>query len=159
MAMRFPMQPVGTNIAASLPKISAARASSRFTVGSSLYTSSPTSAAAIAWRISDVGFVTVSLRKSTTFCPAVPVAFTWSGSTSASTYGSFVDLLHQFHKNFVRYAQFLRREPYDISTSLDQPRRCQALESRSYRDAVFRFDLIQIDPVELPQAEEQLFFQ
>src|SRR6267378_5183874 len=59
------MHPVGTNSAASFPKISAARVSSRFTVGSSPYTSSPTSAAAIAARISAEGRVNVSLRNST----------------------------------------------------------------------------------------------
>src|SRR5215469_2128934 len=58
------MVPVGTNSASSRPKIAAARFSNRFTVGSSPYTSSPTSAAAIAARISGVGRVTVSERKS-----------------------------------------------------------------------------------------------
>jgi hypothetical protein len=58
------MVPVGTKIAASRPKTSAARASNLFTVGSSPYTSSPTSAAAIVARIAAVGFVTVSLRRS-----------------------------------------------------------------------------------------------
>ena len=56
--------PVGTSSAASFPRISAARRSSRFTVGSSPYTSSPTSASAMARRISGVGLVTVSLRRS-----------------------------------------------------------------------------------------------
>src|SRR5580700_2338774 len=65
------MHPVGTNKAASFPKISAARFSNRFTVGSSPYTSSPTSASAIARRISTVGRVTVSLRKSTIFSSRV----------------------------------------------------------------------------------------
>src|SRR5579863_7303536 len=65
------MHPVGTNSAASLPKSSAARRSNRFTVGSSPYTSSPTSASAIARRISGVGRVTVSLRKSTIFSSGV----------------------------------------------------------------------------------------
>ena len=64
MAIWFPIVPVGTNSPASRPKISAARFSSRLTVGSSPYTSSPTSAAAIAARISGVGRVTVSDRKS-----------------------------------------------------------------------------------------------
>src|SRR2546427_52199 len=59
------MHPVGTNSAASLPKISAARFSSRLTVGSSPYTSSPTSASAMARRIAAVGRVTVSDRRST----------------------------------------------------------------------------------------------
>src|SRR5262245_25538012 len=44
----------------------AAASSRRRTVGSSRYTSSPTSAEAIARRIAGVGFVTVSLRRSTT---------------------------------------------------------------------------------------------
>ena len=35
MAIRFPIEPEGTNRAASRPKVSAARCSSRFTVGSS----------------------------------------------------------------------------------------------------------------------------
>src|SRR5580704_4705784 len=65
------MHPVGTNKAASFSKISAARFSNRFTVGSSPYTSSPTSASAIARRISPVGRVTVSLRKSTIFSSRV----------------------------------------------------------------------------------------
>src|ERR1700736_2683548 len=64
------MQPVGTKSAASLSKISAARASRRLTVGSSPYPSSPTSASAMARRISGVGRVTVSLRRSTK--PDVP---------------------------------------------------------------------------------------
>src|SRR5947199_5345052 len=59
------MVPVGTNSAASFPRISAARSSRRFTVGSSPYTSSPTSASAMARRISGVGLVTVSERRST----------------------------------------------------------------------------------------------
>src|SRR5260370_634598 len=74
------MQPEGTNSAASMPKISAARCSSRLTVGSSPYTSSPTSASAIARRISAVGRVTVSLRKSTT--PSAGVTRSGSRITS-----------------------------------------------------------------------------
>ena len=62
------MQPEGTKSAASRWKISEARDCRRFTVGSSPYTSSPTSAAAIAARIAGVGRVTVSLRKSTMRC-------------------------------------------------------------------------------------------
>src|SRR5260370_37699919 len=58
------MEPVGTKIAASFSKISAARSCRRLTVGSSPYTSSPTSASAIALRIAGVGWVTVSLLKS-----------------------------------------------------------------------------------------------
>ena len=58
------MVPLATNMAASLPILSAAISSRRLTVGSSPKTSSPSSASAIARRISGVGCVTVSLRKS-----------------------------------------------------------------------------------------------
>ena len=64
MAIWLPMVPEGTNKAASRPNFSAARCSSKLTVGSSPYTSSPTSAAAIAARIWAVGRVTVSERRS-----------------------------------------------------------------------------------------------
>src|SRR5947199_4085306 len=65
-AIWLAIEPVGVNSAASCPNIAATRASSALTVGSSAYTSSPTSAAAIAARIPAVGFVTVSDRRSTT---------------------------------------------------------------------------------------------
>ena len=65
-AMRLPIVPLGTNTAASFPKISAMRRSNASTVGSSPKTSSPTSASAIALRMRAVGFVTVSDRRSTT---------------------------------------------------------------------------------------------
>src|SRR3712207_3938302 len=58
--------PVGQNSAASCPNIRATEASSALTVGSSPKTSSPTTAAAIAARISSVGLVTVSDRRSAT---------------------------------------------------------------------------------------------
>src|SRR5262245_36358068 len=58
------MVPEGTNRAASLPSSAATRSSRRLSVGSSLKTSSPTSAEAIAARIPAVGRVTVSLRRS-----------------------------------------------------------------------------------------------
>ncbi len=58
------MLPEGTNSAASLPSSAAARSSSKLMVGSSPNTSSPTSAAAIAWRMPADGLVTVSLRRS-----------------------------------------------------------------------------------------------
>src|SRR5688572_11687654 len=61
----FAIVPVGTNAPASLPTTSAQRSWSRFTVGSSSYQSSPTSASAIARRIASEGFVTVSERRST----------------------------------------------------------------------------------------------
>src|SRR5437879_4395680 len=58
------MVPLGTSRAASLPISSAARACSRLTVGSSPNTSSPSSAADMARRISSEGWVTVSERRS-----------------------------------------------------------------------------------------------
>src|SRR5689334_16165021 len=64
MPIWFDMVPDGTNKAASLPRTAATRSSSRRAVGSSLKTSSPTSAAAMAARMAGVGRVTVSLRKS-----------------------------------------------------------------------------------------------
>src|SRR5437763_13677911 len=64
-AQRLPMVPLGTNSAASLATISAARRCRRWIVGSSSQTSSPTSAVAIAARIDSVGSVNVSLRNST----------------------------------------------------------------------------------------------
>src|SRR5215510_8203336 len=67
MAIWLAIVPLGTNSAAGLPSSSAARSCSRFTVGCSPYTSSPTSAAAIAARIAGVGRVTVSLRRSMVF--------------------------------------------------------------------------------------------
>src|SRR4051794_3514435 len=74
----FPIVPDGTYTAASLPRTRAVSASSAITVGSSPQTSSPTSASAIARRISGVGRVTVSERRSTgriarqSILPAVP---------------------------------------------------------------------------------------
>src|SRR5208282_2420446 len=64
IAARLPIVPLVTSSAASLPIIVAAIASSRFTVGSSPYTSSPSSARAMASRISGAGRLTVSLRRS-----------------------------------------------------------------------------------------------
>jgi hypothetical protein len=66
MAIWLAIVPDGVNSAASCPNSAAVSASSRMTVGSSPNTSSPTSAAAIAARISGVGRVTVSDRRSTT---------------------------------------------------------------------------------------------
>ena len=57
--------PLGKSTAAPFPSRAATRSSSAFTVGSSPSASSPTSAVAIAARISGVGRVTVSLRRST----------------------------------------------------------------------------------------------
>src|SRR5262245_27214026 len=67
---RLPWVPEVTNSPASLPSRSAAVASSRSTVGSSPHTSSPTGARAIASRISGVGMVRVSDRRSLTSCTA-----------------------------------------------------------------------------------------
>src|SRR5438445_13188002 len=65
---RLPIVPDATKRPAALPSRSAAIASRRLTVGSSSQTSSPTSARAIASRISGVGRVRVSERRSTTSC-------------------------------------------------------------------------------------------
>src|ERR1043166_9316140 len=65
---RLPIVPEATKTAASLPSRAAAIASSRCTVGSSPHTSSPTSARAMASRISGVGSVSVSERRSTMSC-------------------------------------------------------------------------------------------
>jgi hypothetical protein len=67
MAAWFAIVPEGKKRAASLPSSAAACSWRRFTVGSSPYTSSPTSAAIIASRMAAVGWVTVSLRRSMTF--------------------------------------------------------------------------------------------
>src|SRR5258705_7494427 len=66
--MRLPRVPEATKSPAALPSRSAASASSRLTVGSSSQTSSPTSARAMASRISGVGSVSVSERRSTMSC-------------------------------------------------------------------------------------------
>src|SRR5262249_18927565 len=60
----FAIVPLGTKRAASLPSSSAIRSSRRLTDGSSPYWSSPTGAAAIAWRMPGEGKVTVSGRRS-----------------------------------------------------------------------------------------------
>src|SRR4051794_9732070 len=65
MPIWLPMVPDGTNSAASWPISPATRSSSARIVGSSRYTSSPTSASAMARRIAAVGRVTVSDRRST----------------------------------------------------------------------------------------------
>src|ERR1700690_392875 len=67
MQISFPIVPVGTNSADSLPNSSATLVCNELTVGSSPNTSSPTSAEIIARSISGVGFVTVSLLKSIIF--------------------------------------------------------------------------------------------
>src|SRR6516164_5051434 len=64
MAIWLPWVPEGTKSAAPSPSRSAIRSSSARMVGSSPYTSSPTSASAIARRIPGVGRVTVSERRS-----------------------------------------------------------------------------------------------
>src|ERR1700754_4304507 len=65
MAIWLAIDPDGANRAASWPKSEATDASRALIVGSSPYTSSPTTADAIAARMPDVGRVTVSERKST----------------------------------------------------------------------------------------------
>ena len=67
-ATRFDIVPLATNSAASLPVMAAAASSSRRTVGSPSRESSPSSARRIASRISSVGSVTVSLRRSIIGC-------------------------------------------------------------------------------------------
>ncbi len=61
------MVPEGTNKPASFPSMVAAISCSLLMVGSSPYTSSPTTAFAIASRIAGVGWVTVSDRRSMNF--------------------------------------------------------------------------------------------
>jgi hypothetical protein len=63
MAVWFVMVPLGKNKADSIPNSLAALSSKAFTVGSSLKTSSPTTADIIASNIPGVGFVTVSLMR------------------------------------------------------------------------------------------------
>ena len=65
--MRLLIVPLEVSSPASLPRTPAARSWSSLMEGSSPKTSSPTSAAAMARRISSVGWVTVSLRKSISF--------------------------------------------------------------------------------------------
>src|SRR5260221_9306729 len=65
MAISFAITPVGTHKAASKPRRAATTSCRRATVGSSPYTSSPTSASAMARRMAGVGRVTVSERRST----------------------------------------------------------------------------------------------
>src|SRR4051794_41569453 len=63
-AIWFAIVPDGVYNAASVPSAAAASDCKRLTVGSSPYSSSPTSESAIARRISGVGVVNVSLRSS-----------------------------------------------------------------------------------------------
>src|SRR5258705_8225461 len=87
------MVPDGTKSAASLAKSAAQVASSRFTVGSSPKTSSPTSAAWMAARIAGVGRVTVSLRKSITGSCMDGDSFDDSWKPTDSRPGAWGDLL------------------------------------------------------------------
>ncbi len=73
-ASRFAIVLVGVSSAASVPSSSATVSSKRATVGSSPYTSSPTSARAVAARIRASGTVRVSLRKSSRGEPACAIA-------------------------------------------------------------------------------------
>src|SRR5262245_36996515 len=70
--VRLPWVPEDTNSAASFPVRRAACSSSRRTVGSSSQTSSPTSAWAMASRMTDVGTVRVSDRRSRPSCMELP---------------------------------------------------------------------------------------
>src|SRR5438034_1380675 len=79
----FPIVPEATKRPASLPSRSAAIASSRLTVGSSSQTSSPTSARAMASRISGVGSVSVSDRRSTMSCTWLPLGSETNGRPPA----------------------------------------------------------------------------
>src|ERR1700682_2970654 len=135
------MQPVGTKSAASFSNISDARLSRWFTVGSSPYTSSPTLASAIARRISAVGWVTVSLRKSTTpssrlitsgsLTPLVldSVMFTCATSRNfvetaflpVASYNQKTSA-QQFHEHLIRNTQSRWREPYPAALSFDSTR-------------------------------------
>src|SRR5680860_1106489 len=85
------MVPEGTKIAASLPSRADTCSSRRFMVGSSPNTSSPTSARAIAFRISASGRVTVSLRRSM----GVGIWDTWPSFRMVSRNGR-ARLNHQF---------------------------------------------------------------
>src|SRR2546426_3158727 len=79
----FPIVPEATKRPASWPSRSAAIASSRLTVGSSSQTSSPTSARAMASRISGVGSVSVSDRRSTMSCTWLPLGSETNGRPPA----------------------------------------------------------------------------
>ena len=68
----LPSVPDVTNNPAGNPRSAATSASSALTVGSSPYTSSPTSASAIAIRMPALGRVIVSLRRSTTGAAHTP---------------------------------------------------------------------------------------
>src|SRR5689334_2767876 len=68
----LPMVPLGTYTAASRPNSAATSASRALTDGSSPYTSSPTSASAIARRMPGVGRVSVSERRSTVPVTSAP---------------------------------------------------------------------------------------
>src|SRR5687768_15905837 len=80
---RLPWVPDVTKRPPSCPIRSAARASSLLTVGSSSHTSSPTSARAMASRISGVGNVSVSERRSTMSCTVLPLPLGAQALTSA----------------------------------------------------------------------------
>ena len=83
-ASTLAIDPVGVKSAASLPKRPATFSSRARTVGSSPYTSSPTSAEAIAARMASVGLVTVSLRRSITRTPYESTA-TWASPSISAT--------------------------------------------------------------------------
>src|ERR1700730_17704843 len=166
--MRLPMHPVGTKIAASLPKSFAASRSNRFTVGSSAYTSSPPSASAMARRISGVGRVTVSLRRSTTF-KAGPearefIAITGSVSIALTTQPPSQDLKSQtspqnLNKSLVRHAESRGRQPNYRTVPFHQSRGCQRIEARCQISGVILFYSRHVDAIKLPQPQKQFFFE
>ena len=69
IAISLHIVPEGRNTESSLPSSAHTRSRNRFVVGSSNFCSSPTSALAIARRISSVGRVLVSLKRSIIVAP------------------------------------------------------------------------------------------
>src|SRR5215472_11285735 len=143
MASRFPMQPVGRNSAASRSKISAARRSRRLRVGSSPYTSSPTSASAMARRMAGVGRVTVSLRRSTTEDGA----------------GTIFSLAQKFDEHFVRDGQAIRREPQALAIKLHEAAFPKCRDSLAQADVIDTLEAAEIDAFELTQAEKNFLVE
>ena len=74
------MVPLAVSRPASWPSNEADRSCKSFMEGSSPYTSSPTVASAMARRISSVGLVTVSLRRSINVMSRIPPKYmAWKG--------------------------------------------------------------------------------
>src|SRR5579859_191173 len=142
----------------------------------------------MAARISAVGRVTVSLRKSTA-PPAAPARFnsiTTSVLVSVATLRLFSlpslvnlclplrtsapsapphylfpgrSLLHQLHKNLIRNANSPRSQAHQTPLPFNQPRRTKPGESRIQSNSVLPLNPPQIDPRQLPQPQKQLFLQ